>query len=97
MIDSKLRWVAVEKEVGGDEGGSYLPTWRESPRKMAPIMAAIPMLKGLNIATKIGPFLCMHQEQTQKVTTFPTTAFGERAKMKTCEFYCKLVNKICQT
>lgn len=53
----------------------YLPIWRVSPRKMAPIKAAIEIPTGLNMATNTGPFLRMHHATTPYVTTFPNTAF----------------------
>lgn len=52
-----------------------LPTWSVSPRKMTPIKAAIAIPKGLNMATNTGPFLCMHQVNTENVTTLPKTAY----------------------
>lgn len=43
---SMIKWIAL-----------HLPRWRVSPRHMTPIATAIAMDKGLNIATKTGPFM----------------------------------------
>ena len=53
----------------------YLPIWSVSPRKMTPIKAAIAILKGLNMVTNKGPFLCMHHVTTLNVTTLPKRAY----------------------
>jgi hypothetical protein len=57
---------------------SYVPMRRVSPRKMTPMIAAIAMLRGLNMAAKTGPFLCMHHISIKNVITLPTKACDER-------------------
>jgi hypothetical protein len=67
------------------ERNCYLPTCSVSPRKMAPIKAAMAIPRGLNIATNTGPFFCMHHVSTENVTTLPKTACAIRNECRRLE------------
>lgn len=53
---------------------SYLPIWSVLPRKKTLIKAAMAIPTGLNMVTNTGPFLLMHQVNTENVTTLPKVA-----------------------